>query len=87
MGHYRNHTRGPQRLTRIQQTGVAISQNGGVMPFTLILFITGNHYLTLNNINTTRGGVVFGCAEITVAVAIFIHGKRYLRVMSSARQA
>jgi len=61
MGHYRNHTRGPQRLTRIQQMGVAISQNGGVMPFTLILFKTGKHYLTLNNINTTRGGVVCVC--------------------------
>jgi len=56
--------------------GVAISQNGGVMPFTLILFKTVNHYLTLNNINTTRGGVVFGCAEITVPIAILIHGKR-----------
>jgi len=64
MGHYRNHTRGLQRLIRVQQMGVAIAQNGGVMPFTLILFKTGEHYLTLNNINTTSGGVAFGCVKL-----------------------
>ena len=52
----------------------------------LILNWNWETILTLNYINISRGGDVFGGAEVTAPVAILIHGKRYLRLMS-AKQA